>query len=150
MQITTAKTWFVAFLRATLDIVVFFISKFKQISESDNTYKSKQKRNASSSIIKDDEDSKTTANTVGVVTYAQESVVGRVGKKPYKLFTVYVEKGGVETTFCGVELQKKFLEGKFGLGDKIEITQSRTEIEINGKKRIKNLYEINVLQKAKH
>lgn len=88
----------------------------------------------------------------GRVIFAGVSTVTPKGRRPYNTFSVTVQTAQGDVTFSGVDLEKKFQAGQFGLNDQIVLTKQATEFKtaIDGKSKThtKNKFVIEVLKKA--
>jgi hypothetical protein len=91
----------------------------------------------------------------GEVTTAGLVTVTVPGRAPYRAFQITVSDGANGAVFSGVDLQEKFEQGVFGLHDRIHIEKAPVDFAVEAdegttSKRRKNVYRIEVLQKATH
>lgn len=88
----------------------------------------------------------------GKVIFAGDNTIYPKGRKPYQTFSVLVHTQRGDVVFSGVELEKKFGNGEFAMGDVISIEKTTVEFEteMDGvrKVRTKNDFKIAVIKKA--
>lgn len=89
----------------------------------------------------------------GKVIFAGDNTIYPKGRKPYQTFSVLVHTQRGDVVFSGVELEKKFGNGEFAMGDVISIEKTTVEFEteMDGvrKVRTKNDFKIAVIKKAR-
>lgn len=83
----------------------------------------------------------------GVIDFVGENTVHPKGRAPYTTYSVTVrEDGGQKVTFSGVDLREKAATMGLSMGDRVLITQSREEFDVdNGGQKTtqhKNVFDI--------